>query len=386
MFEIRDDRLHIDGRPCRFVPTEHVGGRIEPTLIVIHDTAGALRPFSSVEWLKRNPSKVSAHFVVEIDGTITQMADCDRKLNHAGDSTWRGRRYCNGFSIGIEIVSPGKLIGRNSTEAVTSFGQVFQLGTLVHHDGPKHGGKGWWLPYDKRQLDAVENLVRALASGYSTIVDVAGHFEVAPGRKVDPGPHFPLELMRDAVRTRAPSISQDEMRKHQRRLVDLGYQVGDIDGHMGPRTRSAIRDFQDQNRLVINGKLDPRTTYALHEDAAKPFPTGNREEAAAHGMAASGSSTVSNAGILKRGSEGGGSLELMASVQKPLEDGQSLLDKLVGAKSFGEQFGSITQWATSPHGIKSLAVLAACGGLWWLAHNIEWARVRDYLKGRHVGG
>ena len=69
MYEIKNDRLQIDGRPARFEPTEHVGGRIEPVAIVLHDTAGG--PLGdSISWLRRNPRKVSAHCIVLRDGTI----------------------------------------------------------------------------------------------------------------------------------------------------------------------------------------------------------------------------------------------------------------------------------------------------------------------------
>ena len=49
--------------------TEHVGGRIEPVAIVVHDTAGG-PPGDSVGWLRKNPKKVAAHAIIMIDGTL----------------------------------------------------------------------------------------------------------------------------------------------------------------------------------------------------------------------------------------------------------------------------------------------------------------------------
>src|SRR3990167_5108144 len=81
----------------------------KPTAIVVHDTAGREIPKSSVDWFASPKCTTSAHFVVELDGSITQMVDCDQKAFHAGKSSFKGRSGCNNFSIGIEIVNPGKL-------------------------------------------------------------------------------------------------------------------------------------------------------------------------------------------------------------------------------------------------------------------------------------
>src|SRR5262245_17531862 len=108
--EIVSDRAVIDGKPAQWVPTAHVGGRIEPSLIILHDTAGG-PPGDSVSWLAHNPKNVSAHVIVKPDGSLVQLAPFDRRTNHAGVSEWRGRSGYNGWSIGIEIVNPGQLSG-----------------------------------------------------------------------------------------------------------------------------------------------------------------------------------------------------------------------------------------------------------------------------------
>jgi N-acetyl-anhydromuramyl-L-alanine amidase AmpD len=73
------------------VPSPNCGGRIEPHLIVLHDTADRLRPDDTVSWFATSRSKVSAHLVVGRDGSIVQMVDFDRAAWHAGKSSWRAR-------------------------------------------------------------------------------------------------------------------------------------------------------------------------------------------------------------------------------------------------------------------------------------------------------
>lgn len=384
MIEIRNHRAYVDGRQCRFVPTEHVGGRIEPSLIVWHDTASRLATDGVVSYLKNNPSKVSAHFVIGLDGELVQMADCDRKTNHAGESAWRGRRYCNGFGIGVEVLSPGKLVGRGA-EAVSWFGQKFPLGMLTHHDGPQHGGPGWWLPYDRRQLETAEALNGALVRAYPSIIGVAGHFEVSPGRKVDPGPHFPLERMRSILSSReAPPVA--DLKRVQQRLTELGYHLGAVDGHTGPRTEAAVFSFQRQNELAATGELDRETVERLMGASAKPFPTGNREAAMEAGATIDGSETLAGSAVVKRGSEGTGTFELVQGITSPLADGQTLVAKVTAARSFGEAASSLVSWAMSAPGLRTIVVLGLCAAVWYGAHRVQWARIRDFALGRNVGG
>ena len=103
------DNGRVAGIP--FKAANSSGGPMAPSVIVLHDTAGRLAKGSSVDWFRSKDCTTSAHFVVERDGSVTQLVRTDRKAFHAGTSSWQGRAFCNAFSIGIEIVSPGKLDG-----------------------------------------------------------------------------------------------------------------------------------------------------------------------------------------------------------------------------------------------------------------------------------
>jgi N-acetylmuramoyl-L-alanine amidase len=200
MLEIVNDRLQVGGAPVEFVPTVHVGGRIEPTLIVLHDTAGG-PPGDSVSWLRSNPREVSAHCIVRPDGSVVQLAPFDRRTNHAGPSQRHGRSGCNGWSIGIEIVNPGRLRG-TADRAVSSFGRAYTAadGVAACPADPCHAA-GLWLAYTEAQLATVETLIEALARTYPTIADLAGHHDICepPGRKEDPTPLMPWPRMAAAL-------------------------------------------------------------------------------------------------------------------------------------------------------------------------------------------
>jgi len=109
--------------------------------------------------------RVSSHFLIRRDGSLLQFGSCERRAWHAGVSAWRGRARCNDFSIGVELE-----------------------GTDTR-------------PYTARQYQRLARLVRALRSRYP-IAELAGHSDIAPGRKTDPGPAFDWRRVRALLRTR----------------------------------------------------------------------------------------------------------------------------------------------------------------------------------------
>jgi N-acetyl-anhydromuramoyl-L-alanine amidase len=97
--------------------------------------------------------RVSAHFLVERDGRITQFVGCGERAWHAGASSFRGRPRCNDFSLGIELEG-------------TDF-----------------------TPFADAQYAALARLVPALAAA-CPLAHACGHSEIACDRKTDPGPFF----------------------------------------------------------------------------------------------------------------------------------------------------------------------------------------------------
>ena len=183
-----------------FQPAHVVGSKIKPTLAVIHDTAGRLDKFNSVNWFTSDDCTTSAHFIVELDGTITQMVDCNRKAAHAGKSQYNGKQVgnsINSFSVGIEIVNPG-CCGSDGRawfhkKGEKGFAGLKRAKTAYH-------GDGWWMDYTPAQVEATTALCKALKDAYD-IEAITTHWAVCVPvrRKVDPNPLFPLDQVRAAV-------------------------------------------------------------------------------------------------------------------------------------------------------------------------------------------
>ena len=100
--------------------------------------------------------QVSSHFLIRRDGELVQYVPCDKRAWHAGRSCWRDQQECNDFSIGIEL------------------------------EGTDHE------PYTDAQYAVLVELIRVLRASYPGIAPdaLAGHADIAPGRKSDPGEAF----------------------------------------------------------------------------------------------------------------------------------------------------------------------------------------------------
>lgn len=183
---------------CTFIESPNVGGVITPKFITIHYTAG-FTAASAISTLTNPASKVSAQFVVDRDGTITQLVSCERRAWHAGPSAFMGFKDMNTFSVGIELVNPGyfvpgpgdTVLDWNKKPVPASALEGYDLSLRQAH--PRiGGGKLLWPAYTEAQLEATRRLVGAICEAYN-IAGLNSHEEIdTRGWKTDPGPAFPI--------------------------------------------------------------------------------------------------------------------------------------------------------------------------------------------------
>lgn len=109
--------------------------------------------------------RVSAHLLIRRDGSVVQYVPFNMKAWHAGQSAFMGRTGCNEFSIGIELE------GTDET------------------------------PYTNAQYERLATIVPMLMAAYPGITAdrIAGHSDIAPGRKTDPGPCFDWDRLRSML-------------------------------------------------------------------------------------------------------------------------------------------------------------------------------------------
>jgi len=183
-----------------YTPATHMGGEITPEQVILHDTASSLSEGSAADYLENNDAKVSVHFVIELNGNLRQLVPINRRANHAGASSYHGRKGCNNFTIGIELVNRGKMRAAGAN-GITWFGATVENGrpySVEIAETPEHG-RGMWMHYPEAQLDTLLWLLPELFSEVPTLKDIRPHWYVSPGRKVDTNPLFPLEHVRSYV-------------------------------------------------------------------------------------------------------------------------------------------------------------------------------------------
>lgn len=130
------------------LPPGHFGGPAIIALFTNTLAADAHPYFATIAHLR-----VSAHFLIRRSGALLQFVACADRAWHAGASRWRGRERCNDFSVGVELEGTDD------------------------------------LPYTGAQYRRLARLVALLRRRYP-ITDIAGHCEIAPERKTDPGRAF----------------------------------------------------------------------------------------------------------------------------------------------------------------------------------------------------
>lgn len=105
------------------------------------------------------------HDLICRDGTVIELVPAPMRAWHAGESEWHGRPDCNSWMLGIALAG-------------------------MHHD-----------PFTDVQYDALAQRIGEYVTRYSSIRpgNIVGHEDVAPQRKIDPGPEFDWDRLRAAI-------------------------------------------------------------------------------------------------------------------------------------------------------------------------------------------
>ncbi|MCU4177093.1 N-acetylmuramoyl-L-alanine amidase [Carboxylicivirga sp. N1Y90] len=179
---------------------EHTkGGEFQssyPDSVIIHYTAGGSAE-SSARHLRNKDVKASAHLVIGRAGEIYQIVPFNYQAWHAGKSKYGSRVGYNKFSIGIELDNAGVLT-KAGTEYVSWFGKKYQQNDVLQARHRNEQDLKYWHLYTPEQIAACERVVKLLIENYG-IKEILGHEEIAPGRKQDPGPAFPLDRFRNRL-------------------------------------------------------------------------------------------------------------------------------------------------------------------------------------------
>ena len=186
---------NFDARP--------VGGAVD--MLVLHYT-GMRSCAEALARLCDPAAKVSAHYLLDEDGSLYSLVAEDCRAWHAGVSFWRGHTDINARSIGIELVNPGHEFG--------------------------------YRPFPEVQMVALIDLCRGILARHPIPPrNVVGHADVAPRRKRDPGELFDWRQLAAAGIGMWPEGTAGGVDDLAVSLAAIGYETVDL-----PATVAAFRD------------------------------------------------------------------------------------------------------------------------------------------------
>jgi N-acetylmuramoyl-L-alanine amidase len=176
-------------------------------------------------------AKVSAHYLIDEDGSMWRLVNEKHRAWHAGVAAWRGQSDINARSIGVELVNPGHEFG--------------------------------YKPFTPGQMNALVALSRGIVKRHAIPArNVVGHADVAPSRRQDPGELFSWERLADQGVGLWPK--QDEPKgdpdpgRFLKRLALYGYDVADA--------QAAVIAFQRHFRQKqVDGRIDAECAGLLDE-------------------------------------------------------------------------------------------------------------------------
>ncbi len=211
-------------------PSPNWNERDQPVSMVVLHYTGMESAEGALERLCNPEAGVSAHYVIDEDGTVTQLVDEAHRAWHAGKSFWRGVSDVNAASIGIELVNPGHEFG--------------------------------YRPFPEAQMEALLPLLHAIVKRYKMpFANIVGHSDVAPARKEDPGELFDWELLAaHKLALPRPKLTMPSPYENDAAfflaLERYGYDIS-----VGP---AAMRAFQRRWRPhVIDGLVDGECSAIL---------------------------------------------------------------------------------------------------------------------------
>lgn len=271
---IKNHRLHsADGELVASVPSPNQGGALTARYLVMHYTAGSSAE-SSISHLAKKEAKASAHLVIGAGGDITQLVPFNRVAWHAGRSRWQGLVGLNQHSIGIELDNAGVLEG-GPGQWRSWFGRSYPDEEVVVAAHKFEEVERGWHRYPEVQLAAALEAAEAIVARYG-LIDILGHDDIAPERKQDPGPAFPMENFRSHLMGRADDDFESfETTAALNIREGPGVQFAKLDGSplaKGTQLRSELRDGSWHFVEVLDENGDPRMTGWVHGNFITPLP------------------------------------------------------------------------------------------------------------------
>ena len=192
--------------------------------IIIHYTA-IVDYKEALEFLCDKKNKVSSHFFISKNGKIYYLVDMKKRAWHAGKSFWKDVEDINSYSIGIELDNSG------------------------HHNNFEN--------YPSKQIISLIKLIKNITKKYNIgIMNILGHSDVSPYRKIDPGEKFPWKILKRHKLSYFPrKISEKKQKRIEKnlkrfRLINKKQRILYMLGKIGYDIKPSIKGKDKYKNLI----------------------------------------------------------------------------------------------------------------------------------------
>lgn len=206
--------------------------------------------------------QVSSHYLITTrdDEAIYNLVPLEKRAWHAGVSEFGDRKNLNDSSIGIEIVNKGV---KDYNENEKNYG--FFIPEVEY------------IEFSEGQIKKLGYLLETIIKKYNIKPkDILGHSDIAPTRKIDPGPKFPWERLYKEYGIGAWYDEKDKeffmneqlykvtpIFKIKEELKKYGYKINNTD-EWDEESKRVVYNFQAHfNPKSLSGDMDLETFAIL---------------------------------------------------------------------------------------------------------------------------
>jgi len=259
------------------IPSENQNSRI--SMIVIHHTSSNFEDSLNI-LTQPSPNSVSSHYLIPEPNDnsysdnklkVFELVPETQRAWHAGRSYWAGKSGLNDQSIGIEIVNQTYCYQHEPNDPITDNSNESEVPTEPE-------GFCFYPDFAENQLEIFLELLEDILERHPHIkpTNIVGHSDIAPNRKIDPGPRFPWQRLYQlgfGAWFDDETVTRYWVKFHetpmpiiniQRALNTYGYDIEET-GELDRQTRNVLRAFQMHFRpSTVNGRPTLETVAILY--------------------------------------------------------------------------------------------------------------------------
>ena len=278
--------------PTLRAPSENQNSRV--SIVVIHFTAidfdTSLRVLT-----ERSSRPVSSHYLIPEPNDasygrarlkVYELVPETRRAWHAGVSHWRGKTGLNDQSIGIELVNTPSCHDRPDSELPAADSDATPGPEEAEEAEETEEAICFYPDFAESQIVLLTELLRDILKRHPDIrpTHIVAHSDIAPSRKIDPGPRFPWQRLH--ALGYGAWFDEDTALRYWQRFLDAppplatvqaalntwGYDI-ETSGVMDPQTRDVLRAFQMHFRpFEVTREATPITVAILYALIEKYYP------------------------------------------------------------------------------------------------------------------